>query len=171
MLQRSGTGDEQPMQEEPGDFPAANLGMRATHAIIQSDLFPCVWSDEPDRDPPPGRDFAQALLEQFGRQGASLGKPKVEDDDWEHSSWFIWVIWQGHKYQIDIEPAPHDTTPPRWHIGIARVQGMLRAIFGSRESRFEVPDEFLRGVGTALPHIAGCEPISWITEDEAIDAL
>jgi hypothetical protein len=145
--------------------------MKATHTLIQSDRFPCVWSDEPDRDPPPGREFSQALLDEFGRTGASFRKPKIGNDDWEHSSWFLSVNWHGHEFQIDVEPSPHDTTRPTWHIGIARVRGMIRAIFGGRESRFDVPDQFLSEVGGILQHSAGCGPITWITEDAAVEAL
>ncbi len=145
--------------------------MKATHALIQSDRFPCVWSEEPDRDPPPGREFAQALLEQFGRSGASLRNPQVQEDDWEHSSWFFWVNWRGQEFQIDLEPSPHDSTPPSWHIGIARVRGGFTATFRGRESRFDISDEFLRVAGSILQHTAGCDVIAWITEDQAIDAL
>ena|SRR2546421_8204003 len=145
--------------------------MNATHALIQSDRFPFVWSEEPDRDPPPGREFAQALLEQLGRSGASPRHPKVEDDDWEHSSWFFWVAWHSQEFQIDVEPSPHDTTPPSWHIGITRKRGVFRAILGGRESRFDVPDEVLRAVAAALQHTAGCGAFAWITEDQAVDTL
>jgi hypothetical protein len=145
--------------------------MNATHALIQSDRFPCAWSEEPDRDPPPGREFAQALLEQLGRSGTSPRSPKVKDDDWEHSSWFFWVTWRNQEFQIDVEPSPHDTTPPDWHIGVTRKRGLLRAIFGGRKSRFDVPDEFLRTVAAALQHTADCGAIAWITEDQAVDIL
>lgn len=147
------------------------LTMKATHALIQTGRFPCLCSEEPERDPPPGREFAQALLEQFSRYGMSPRSPKVADGDWEHSSWFFWVVWRGHEFQIDLEASPHDTTPPTWHFGIARVRGMLRAIFGGRDGRFDIPDEFLHEAGAILQQTAGSAPIAWITEDQAVEAL
>ena len=145
--------------------------MKATHALIQSNRFPCVWSEQPEIDPPPGRDFVQALLSEFVARGASTPKPYIGDRDWEHSSWFFWVTWQEDEFQIDLEASANDTNPPTWHFGIARVRRVLRAIFGSREDRFEVPAEFLSIAGEVLQQVAGCETVAWITEDQAIAAL
>jgi hypothetical protein len=145
--------------------------MKATHALIRSDRFPCVQSEDPDRDPPPGREFAQALLDAFADNGASPRKPKVEDRDWEHSTWFFWVVWQENEFRIDLELSPHDTIPPTWHFGIARVRGVFRALFGGRQGRFDVPDGFLHLAGEVLRRTAECETVTWITEDQAVDAL
>lgn len=110
-------------------------------------------------------------MDGFADRGAFPRKPKVEDRDWEHSSWFFWVIWQGGEFQVDLEPSPHDTTPPTWHFGVARVRGVFRTLFCSKQSRFDVPDEFLRLAGEVLQRAAGCETLAWITEDQAVEAL
>lgn len=95
----------------------------------------------------------------------------IGERDWEHSTWFFSVRWRGEAFQVDLEPSPHDTSPPTWHFGIARVRGLLRALFGGRQSRFHVSDEILRDTGAILQQTAECGPITWITEDEAVDAL
>jgi len=96
---------------------------------------------------------------------------KVGDRQWEHSNWFFWIIWRGNEFQIDLEPLALDTISPTWHLGITRVRGIFSAIFGNRENSFDVPDEFLQEAGGVLQQTAGCGPIAWITEDEAIDSL
>jgi len=149
--------------------------MNATHALIQSDRFPCVWSEQPDADPPPGREFAQALLEVFTARGASPHKSGIGDRDWEHSSWFFRVTWQGDGYQIFLEPSPHDTTSPTWHLKMgfttAHGQSQLLALFWSRKRKDANTEAFRRLTAEVLQHVAGCGTVAWITEDQAIEAL
>jgi hypothetical protein len=146
--------------------------MKATHTILQSDRYLCAWSENPDRDPPPGRELAQDLLQKILIAGGNpASNQRVGDSDWEHSSWFFIVRWLDCEYQIDVEPSATDSLPPTWHIGIARVRGVWRSLFGSRDFRFEVDDGFMQIVASSLETIAACGTVAWITEDQAVEKL
>ena len=110
-------------------------------------------------------------MDELKTSTVSFSRPQVGEKDWEHSSWFMLLKWRDSQYQIDLEASPVDSTPPTWHLSVARCRGMFQTLFGGRAGRFNVPDDLLLELSTALQHIAHCEPITWITEDDAVDSL
>jgi len=143
---------------------------KATHSLFHAPKFSAEWGDPSDGDPPPGRELAQALLEQISR--AVHGKEperNIGANDWENTAWFFWIRFREHVYQVDIEASPKDDAPTLWHIGVSQVRGLLRALLTSRRRRFDVEDEFLQIVSNALTSIANVNNIEWLTEDEAVD--
>lgn len=143
--------------------------MKATNTIFQTGRYRCEWPDQPDSDPPPGRDFAQDLLTRLGAHpGVTLPIDTVEIDSWEHSSWYFFASWRGHDYHITLEPCPETTEPLTWRVDVFRSRQLADFLFGGRNFRFKVEDEFLQIVESSLKELTGCPEITWITESEAI---
>ncbi len=145
--------------------------MKPTSTLVQTDRFSAAWSEVPDKDPPPGRDFANALHNRLIRAGATSSLSSVPGDWWEHCGWYFFVGWEGKEHQINIECHPRDSVPPTWLVGVSRCLGIFKSLFGRRERRFEIQDSFLRVIETSLIEIASLQSVRWMTEDEAIDAF
>jgi hypothetical protein len=145
--------------------------MKATSAILQTDRFPAVWPDYPDRQPPPGKEFAQGILDALVRAGAQPSSPTLGERDYEHSSWFFFVEWPGCKLTIDVELSVEDSVPATWRVAVCRRLTLWQSLFGRSDVRFDVPDCHLQTVARAVQQAAGCGPLAWITEDQALDAL
>lgn len=148
-------------QTSPMPRPASPS--KATHALLRSLQFDCVWSENPDRDPPPGREFAQAMAEQINASGDLGLCPKVGDRDWEHSSWFFNFRWQKQAFCLWLEPSVQDLEPPLWHLAVSKDCGFLRAFFGGNKGRHDVPDDLLSLVDLAAQKVARCAPLEWIS--------
>jgi hypothetical protein len=145
--------------------------MKATNAILQADRFPAVWPDHPDRQPPPGKEFAQDILDALVQLGVQCSSPTLGDRAYEHSTWFFFVEWPGCKLTIEVEPSVEDSVPSTWRIAVCRRLTLWQSLFGRSDLRLDVPDCYLQTVAQAVQQAARCEPLCWITEDEALDAL
>jgi hypothetical protein len=143
--------------------------MKATSLLLQSDRFAVEWGDDVDSIPPPGHEFANALLKRLRSAGAGSQLEELPLDWWEHSCWFFDIIWMGETYHLTLEPSPMASNPRIWCLGVSRRLRFFQAIFGGRALRHEVDDAFLSSVENCTKETAGADSIEWVTEDEAIE--
>ena len=139
--------------------------------MLQSDRFAVEWGDDGDASPPPGHDFADALLKRICMAGADSSLEDLPLDWWEHSNWFFSVTWRDTTYNLSVEPSPNDTCPPTWVVGVSKSLGLLKSLFGNNALRHEVDDAFLRIVENCTREVAMVESVEWLTEDEAVERL
>lgn len=143
--------------------------MKATSAMIDAPRFPVVWSDNPDLDPPPGRDIAQSLLDELLKSGRVQARQQtIGDRDYEHAVWFFDVVFGGADFVVHLEGHPDDRQNTTWRIWITKSRGIIRSLFGGRDSRFDVPDDCLRLMEKTIALVFGVGQIQWITEDQAV---
>jgi hypothetical protein len=99
----------------------------------------------------------------------------LPSDWWEHSNWYFFLTWREGEYNVTVEPALMDTTPPRWVIGVHKPLGTLRALFSNsarnNDLRHDIDDAFLRIVEDCVMEVARVESVERITADEATDRL
>ena len=141
--------------------------MKATTAHVRSSRFPIEWSDEPDIDPPPGRQAAQALLDELRTSDrVKMQGPLVQDHYYEHSAWFFFFEFDKVSCTVFIEASVVDGSD-LWLISVAKNRTMLKALFGKREGRFEIPDECLELLASSVCRAFEVSEVRWLTEDEA----
>jgi hypothetical protein len=143
--------------------------MKSTFLLLQTNRFPVEWGDDGDASPPPGREFADALLKRLLQAGARSRLHEVPADWWEHSNWFFSVNWREKTYDLTVEASPNDTAPPTWAVGVSKAHGLFKALFGKADSRYEVNDEFLQEVHDCVMDSAAVNELKWVTADEAIE--
>ncbi|MEM9283574.1 MAG: hypothetical protein AAGA96_17265 [Verrucomicrobiota bacterium] len=143
--------------------------MKATSLMLRSHRFAVEWGDDGDASPPPGHEFADALLRRICLAGAESNLSELPPDWWEHSNWFFSVTWKDTTYNLTLEPSPDDTNPPTWMVGISKRLGILKSLFGRNALRHDVDDAFLRIVENCTMEVAGVDSVEWLTEDEAVE--
>lgn len=141
--------------------------MNPTATLLSTDRFPSDWSDDPDSDPPPGFEFADALLKALVASGATSRNDSLPADWFEHSNWFFSVDWNGDSYRFRVERSLEDTEPPQWMVAFSKHLGVFGSLFGKRERRFEVNEDLKGAVAQCLSSLTGVDQIDWITEDDA----
>ena len=146
--------------------------MPGNNAVISSDRFDQTWSDNPDADPPPGRDLADALLKAYSTEpGCSTTRQAVGDDDWEHTYWFIWVKHVEVEYRIDVEcTLVPEEKPGKWRLIFSRQRGLLRSLF-CKPSDDELPLEFRELTERLLKKITGTPAVEWLPHNEGQEAV
>ena len=143
--------------------------MQSLNAIIDTTSFEKAWSEVGDDSvPPPGRPFAQALLDRLVREtGISSLEPVVGIDMWEHSNWYFWVIQRGRTFMVGVEPLPDDErTPLRWRLFVSRVRIPLFELLFRRRTAHLVPEEFLATFEKVITEVATPTSFSWKRDDE-----
>ena len=145
--------------------------MKATSILVQSDRFPVVWGDDGDASPPPGHEFANALLKQIRMTGAKSQIEELPADWWEHSNWFFSVTFGGTTYNLTLEPSPDDFMPHTWYIGISKRLGIIKGLFGSSDLSLDVDLSFFRVVQLCTKTVARVGSVECVTVAEAIDRL
>ncbi|MFT5469558.1 MAG: hypothetical protein ACI8UO_004679 [Verrucomicrobiales bacterium] len=143
--------------------------MKPTSILLQSDRFAVEWGDDGDASPPPGYEFADALLKRIRLAGAESPIEELPADWWEHSNWYFSATWRGTTYNLTLEPSPDDLIPQTWVVGVAKRLGVFKALFGNNALRHEVDDAFLRIVENCTMEVAGVKSVEWVTENEAIE--
>lgn len=147
-------------------------------AIFTSPLFDTRMGEQvfgDDRDPPPGRSLASALLKTFEAAGFSRHPYRppsdVAPDDWEHSAWFFFIRFGKLKFTAFLEcsmnPAAVDG---QWCLTFFQSIGILRAILGGRRDS-ELPEGFRSQVERVIAETAKCEGIRWVDEAERCRVL
>jgi hypothetical protein len=142
--------------------------MRPSNAIVQSDRFPQQWG-EGDSEPPPGRDFTQALLRGLVQHdpGLILYSATVAEKHWEHSNWYFWVKWRSEEYRIAVAAIPESNG--QWLVAVTRVNiGLFKAVFGGSR---EVDDRFLEILQNIIRGVAGTNEVKWVDDKEVSNLL
>jgi hypothetical protein len=142
--------------------------MKATSAILKSPRFPVVWTD--DRDPPPGKEAAQALFgDLLVDSRVRANYRTIDDNDYEHSSWFFILTFNNSRFTCFLEGHPDpEHRPGTWRVSITKDLGVFQALFGRRDTSFEVPDDCLKLLEDSICRVFEVEGLHWLTEDEAL---
>jgi hypothetical protein len=145
--------------------------MNPTAVLLQTNQFSAEWRENPDQDPPPGHELADALLKQLRASGAESQLESLPSDWFEHSNWYFSVTWRIVTYDFRVELSLEETVPPTWMISFAKSIGVLHALFGKRERCYDVDPEFTALVEMCVATITGIKSLAWITEDEATNII
>ena len=102
--------------------------------LIDTRRFPKVWHPEGgDSNPPPGREFAQALLEGFRSRSVLTIEESVEEDMWEHGYWCFRVVHEGWRYWIRLEPVGDELMLHGWCVHVeSTARSLVQLVFRPR---------------------------------------
>ncbi len=146
--------------------------MGHANAIFTTTGFSQEWGDPPDAHPPPGHALAQALVSALASEAeCTVLTARVDDDDWDHSSWFFWVTFGDVEYRAFLEcTIVPENSPGLWRLSFDRRLGCLTALFG-RRSPTDLPESVQLRVEAALQRVADARDIRWGTDEDAEEAL
>jgi hypothetical protein len=149
----------------------ANGQIKATSAVISASHFPVEWPDDPDSEPPPGKQLAQALLDDMLRTSFFRApKATLDDHSYEHSSWCFRIVARSASYWVDLEgDSDRRQKTTRWRVSIRKYRGVLKELFGSPD--YDVPDECLLLLKESICRVFGIDQIEWLTERAAMAAF
>lgn len=147
------------------------MTMSVSATLIKTDRFTVDWGEGDDSEPPPGLDFALALLDELRRKGARSNLNTIDEDCWEHTNWFFWVTWEKTEYTFTIQCSPSEDVPTLWLIEITKSIGIWKSILGRGRERQEIDPSFLKTVGECLEGITGVSHVGWIDSTVAFDQM
>ncbi len=147
--------------------------MGLTNAVITTKAFGQAWSEEPDREIPPGKPLAAALFAGFlAEEACSSFSQCIEDDDWEHNAWFFFIKHGEDEYTVYVEcTLVPEAKPGLWWIHFRkRIPGFFRMLFTKRKDD-DLPDDFRALAERVIGRTTGTPTIRWVTDDEAMEQL
>ena len=127
--------------------------------------------DNPESDPPPGKEIANSLLNIFSKtENCKVRNTEVEDDDWEHSYWFIWVFFKNEEYRLHID-SPIETNENNknlWMISIYKEMNFFKKLF-TKET--DVNNEFKNVIESIIENQFTETTIKWLTDNQTSEIL
>lgn len=141
--------------------------METPSALIRSLRFPIEWGDKPDSTPPPGRQAAQALLDELLRRDSI--KPvirTVAEDYYEHSAWYFWFGWADAEFTVYVEASVTESSN-MWWVSISRKVGLWRSLFGKRGESSRVPEGCLELLGASIRQVFDVNEVNWLSAKDA----
>ena len=141
-------------------------------AVFDTAAFSQGWSDNPDSDPPPGQDFAAALVSALASEPeCTVLCETVDADDWEHSSWFFWITFGDTEYTVYLECTPvPESIPGRWRLCLVRKHGLLKSLSG-RAGPTDLPASTQHVIEGVLERVADARNVQWVSARDAESAL
>ena len=140
------------------------------HAILRTQIFLTTWHEEGGDDhPPPGKDFADLLLQSLRTDSAlQPTAAAVTDRQWEHSNCYLFTRWADEEYRIDIECLSYlPSSPNTWCVSISRVRVPILDLIKAKlspSSHSLVPSrDVLEQLQKHIAATAGTLDIRWLS--------